>query len=155
MSDPCRIQPCLVMTRGLPGSGKTTFARKWVAGDRAYRARVNRDDFRMMLDDGVFVDDVTEPRITAARDGAVLALLRHGYSVICDDTNLTPERAGEFEALATRAGVVLRVADFTHVPLATCLERNAARTGLGHVPEAWIRKMHARYIEPPVLPGSE
>jgi predicted kinase len=32
--------PKLVITRGLPGSGKTTHAVAWVAEDPAHRARI-------------------------------------------------------------------------------------------------------------------
>src|SRR3990167_2822145 len=38
----------LVCTRGLPASGKTTWAREGVANDPARRVRVSRDDFRAM-----------------------------------------------------------------------------------------------------------
>jgi predicted kinase len=136
----------LIITRGLPGSGKTTAARAWVAGDRANRARVNRDDLRAMLDDGEFEKGVTEPRILATRDAAILGLLAKGLNVICDDTNLPQRTARDLARLAKRAAADFYVYDHTHVPLETCLERNAARTDKPAVPEAAIRDMHARYI---------
>lgn len=136
----------LIITRGLPGSGKTTHARQWVAGDRAHRARVNRDDLRAMLDDGEFQKGVTEPRILAARDAAILGLLRKGLSVICDDTNLPQRTARDLAALARQAGADFAVYDYSGVPLETCLERNAGRTDKQPVPEAAIRDMHARYL---------
>ena len=39
----------LVVTRGLPASGKTTWAQAWVADDPTRYARVSRDDLRAML----------------------------------------------------------------------------------------------------------
>jgi predicted kinase len=147
----------LIITRGLPASGKTTHARKWVAGDRAHRARVNRDDLRAMVDDGEFEKGITEPRILAARDAAILGLLGSGLSVICDDTNLPQRAARDLARLAKRAGADFAVYDYTHVPLETCLERNAARTDKPPVPEAAIRDMHARYLagRPCPLPQPE
>ena len=133
----------LLITRGLPGCGKTTYARAWVAEDREHRARVNRDDLRLMLDDGQFVKGVTEPRILAARDAAVLSLLAKGVDTISDDTNLPQRTARDLARLAKRTGAELTVIDLTDVPLATCLERNAARTDKPPVPEAAIRG-HAR-----------
>ena len=56
----------LVITRGLPGSGKTTYARAWVAEDREHRARVNRDDIRQMLGDS------GERRLTCDNAGLVI-----------------------------------------------------------------------------------
>lgn len=37
----------LTITRGLPGSGKSTWAKAWTAADPTCRARVNRDDLRL------------------------------------------------------------------------------------------------------------
>jgi predicted kinase len=136
----------LLITRGLPGCGKTTRAREWVAGDREHRARVNRDDIRAMLDDGQFVKGVTEPRILAARDAAISSLLAKGVDVISDDTNLPQRTARDLAKLAKRAGADLVVIDMTAVPLATCLERNAARTDKHPVPETAIKDMYARYL---------
>jgi predicted kinase len=147
----------LLITRGLPGCGKTTYAREWVAADRERRARVNRDDLRVMLDHGQFVKGVTEPRVLAARDAAILSLLSKGVDTICDDTNLPQRTARDLATLAKRAGAQLTVIDLTDVPLETCLERNAARTDKPPVPEAAIRDMHARYLAgrtfPLPLPG--
>lgn len=136
----------LIITRGLPGCGKTTYARAWVAEDREHRARVNRDDIRAMLDDGQFVKGVTEPRVLAARDAAILSLLAKGVDTICDDTNLPQRTARDLAKLARRAGAVLTVVDLTDVTLETCLKRNADRTDKNPVPEEAIRDMHARYL---------
>jgi predicted kinase len=152
----------LLITRGLPGCGKTTYAREWVAGDREHRGRVNRDDLRVMLDHGQFVKGVTEPRVLAARDAAILSLLSKGVDTICDDTNLPQRTARDLAKLAKRAGAELAVIDLTDVPLGTCLERNAARTDKPPVSEAAIKDMHARYLAgrayplpPPEEPTSE
>jgi predicted kinase len=136
----------LIITRGLPGSGKTTHARAWVAGDREHRARVNRDDIRAMLDEGEFVKGVTEPRILAARDALILGLLAKGLNVICDDTDLPQRTARDLARLAKRAGASFNVYDYTDVPLETCIARDTARTDKPPVGEAVIRDMHARYL---------
>lgn len=136
----------LLITRGLPGCGKTTYARAWVSEDHEHRARVNRDDIRAMLDDGQFVKGVTEPRGLAVRDAAILSLLSKGVDIISDDTNLPQRTARDLAKLAKRAGAVLTVIDLTDVPLETCLGRNAARIDKHPVPESAIRDMHARYL---------
>ena len=145
----------LLITRGLPGCGKTTYARAWVAEDREHRARVNRDDIRAMLDDGQFVKGVTEPRVLAARDAAILSLLTKGVDTICDDTNLPQRTARDLAKLARRAGAELTVVDLTDVPLETCLKRNADRTDRRPVPEEAIRDMHTRYLAGRTFPLPE
>ena len=86
----------LIITRGLPGSGKSTKAAAWVADDPATRARVNRDMTRDMLHGG-FVDQ--ERQINAVRDASVTALLQRGINVVVDDTSL-PSRAAVAHLLA-------------------------------------------------------
>lgn len=142
----------LIATRGLPASGKTTHARAWVDADRAQRARVNRDDLRLMLDHGVFEKGVTEGRVLAARDSLILGLLGRGLDVICDDTNLPQRTIRDLAALAKRAGATLLVEDFTDVPLEECLRRDAARADKPPVGESVIRDMHARYLRGRSLP---
>jgi predicted kinase len=136
----------LTITRGLPGSGKTTRAREWVAENRANRARVNRDDLRSMLDYRVFEKGITEPRIIAARDALILGLLGKGLDVICDDTNLPQRTARDLARLAKRAKAELAVLDYTDVPVETCIERDAARNDKAPVGETVIRDMHQRYL---------
>ena len=68
----------LYITRGLPGSGKTTRARAWVTEDPAHRARVNRDDTRTMLHGGRLGTAAQEKQVTSVRDAAVTELLKRG-----------------------------------------------------------------------------
>ena len=117
----------LWITRGLPASGKTTWARARVAGDPERVARVNRDDIRQMLNEGYFVKGVTEERVLAIRDAAITALLERDLDVVCDDTNLPNRNVRQLQKLATQAGHDWHVIDLTDVPLETCIERDAAR----------------------------
>lgn len=143
--------PELIVTRGLPASGKSTFARIWVGQDRAHRACVERDHLRA-IDAGVFVDGVTEPRIIVARDALILGLLVKGVSVVCSDTNLPQRTVQDLARLAHVAGASLRVKDFTHVPLDECVRRDAKRADKTPIGERVIRDMHARYIRGQVYP---
>ena len=136
----------LVIMRGLPASGKTTYARKWVAEDPGNRARVNRDDLRAMVHNGVYIAGVTESQIINARDFLILGLLHSSGDVICDDTNLDGTTMRGLKRLAAKAGSDYQIVDLTSTPLEECLARNAARTDKKPVPEAWIREQHLRYI---------
>lgn len=130
--------------RGLPGSGKTTLARAWVAEDPTVRARVNRDSVRAMLHDSVFLGPTTERSVMAVRDAAIGSLLRRGVSIACDDTNLPSRVIRDLLALATSAGVPHEVVDLTNVSAEVCIERDAARAVT--VGASVIRDMHTRYL---------
>lgn len=79
----------LILTRGVPASGKTTFAKRWVAEAPENRARVNRDDLRaMMFDTDGKLTFAQEKAVSAAQQAAVKRLI-HAHDVIVDDTNLT------------------------------------------------------------------
>ena len=41
--------PKIILTRGIQGSGKSTWAKKWVEEEPTHRVRWNNDDFRKML----------------------------------------------------------------------------------------------------------
>ena len=73
----------LTITRGLPGSGKTTWARQ-----QGGAVRVNRDDLRRMLHGGPIGLGWAEVQVTLAQRALIEALLRAGLNVISDDTNL-------------------------------------------------------------------
>ena len=129
----------LIITRGLPASGKTTWARAWVAENRANRVRVNRDDLRQMLDEGVFVPDVTETRILITRDAMIRAALASGLSVVADDTNIPAATVESLAALAGECGADFEVMSFTDVTESVCAARDAAREPAARVGADVIR----------------
>ena len=141
----------LTITRGLPGSGKTTWAK-----EQPHLVRVNRDDLRRMLHGGAVTDPElrgrAERQVSAAHHAAVEGLLRAGAHVVCDDTNLRSRVVREFAELAARCGAHFTVRDFTDVPVEECVRRDALRTGDSHVGEEAIRGMFLRYLAGKALP---
>jgi predicted kinase len=137
----------LVITRGIPGCGKSTWAAQWVAEDPEHRAEANRDHLRAMMHRGWGGHD-TEQLVTVSQHAMIEQLLRRGVSVVCSDTNLPQRHARDLATIAMRAGAGFDVMDMTHVPLETCLERNARRTDKAPVLEAYIRAQHQKYVAP-------
>lgn len=133
--------PKLIITRGLPGCGKTTRARAWVAEDPTTRARVNRDDFRAMLHNG-FHDQ--ERAVTSARDAAITALLKRGVNVVADDTCLPQRHARDLHRLAVLAGAEFEVWDMTAVSPDVCVDHDRMRPD--PVGERVIRDMYWRFL---------
>jgi predicted kinase len=85
--------------RGLPGSGKSTYAKKLVADNPEMYKRINRDDLRMMFDNG-YTSDKNEKFIKKVRDLLIVKALEEGKNVIVDDTNLSDTNEKRFRQLA-------------------------------------------------------
>ncbi len=139
--------PTLTITRGLPGSGKTTWARQ-----QGGHVRVNRDELRRMLHGGPLHTGWAEVQVTLAQRAQVTALLRAGLNVICDDTNLRARVVRELAELGRFAGASVVVEDFTRVPVEVCVERDALRPEPERVGEDVIRGMWQRYLAGRRLP---
>ena len=138
----------LLITRGLPGSGKTTFASTL----QPYVVRVNRDDIRRMLHGRRLYTPWAEGRVTAVQRAVVEALLRARADVIVDDTNLRSRTVREWAEVAARNHATFEVHDFTDVPLEECLRRDAGRPADERVGEAEIRRVHDRFLKGRALP---
>lgn len=137
----------LIVTRGIPASGKSTWAKAWVAEDVRHRARVERDMLRAMMHDSVWKGSHTENQIITARDTLIKSLLRSGVSVVCSDTNLDLKTFNHLRYLAAEWGYGFKMQDFRDVPLTVCLSRNIRRKGKEFIPEDVIIGMHKRYVE--------
>ena len=138
----------LLITRGLPASGKTTFARKL----QPRVVRVNRDDLRRMLHGERLYTQWAEGQVTHAQRATVESLLRAHADVIVDDTNLRNKTVRDWAELAARLGAQFEVHDFTDVPLEECIRRDVSRPESDRVGEEAIRRMHARYLAGRNLP---
>ncbi|NES15635.1 MULTISPECIES: AAA family ATPase, partial [Micromonospora] len=138
----------LIATRGLPASGKTTFARRL----QPDVVRVNRDDLRRMMHGARLFTQWAEGQVTRAQRAQVEALLAARVSVCVDDTNLRSRTLRDWAELAERFGATFEVHDFTDVPLDECLRRDAARAEEDRVGEAAIRRLHERYLAHRPLP---
>ncbi|MGW0431164.1 phosphatase domain-containing protein [Micromonospora sp. NPDC003197] len=138
----------LILTRGLPASGKTTFAREL----QPSVVRVNRDDLRRMLHGERLFVHWAESQVTTAQRVQVEALLRARVDVCVDDTNLRSKTVREWAELAARLGATFEVHDFTDVPVDECVRRDAVRPEQDRVGEEAIRRLHERYLAGRKLP---
>ncbi len=143
-------KPRVILTKGLPGSGKSTWAKEQVAKYPDRFKRVNKDDLRDMLHDGKF-SKANERSVERARDALVQLLVGQGFDVIIDDTNLATRHFDHISQLMNGVAKV-QIQDFTDVPIAECIKRDLQRAR--SVGEKVIRDMYKRHLEvvptPPV-----
>jgi predicted kinase len=102
----------LIITQGISGSGKSTWAKAFVANDPENWVRSSRDDLRTQMFGTPTYDTVQEKAVGVAQDGMVQALLAAGKSVVIDNTHLHPLAVKHWRSLADFAGVVFEIKSF-------------------------------------------
>jgi predicted kinase len=147
-------RPTLVITRGLPASGKTTWScQEALNAEPGTVARVSRDEIGRMLHVVRAHHGPTENQITVVERTTIEQLLRAGVpTVIADSCNLRAKYAKALAEIGWRCGAEVRVEDFTDVSLDRCLLRDRARPDDARVGDDVIRGMHTRYLAGRKLP---
>lgn len=133
-------RPKLLMLKGLPASGKSTYAKEL---ETQGWSRVNKDDIRKE-----FFPDWThkdEREVLYMEDAEIIAELREGNNVVVDDTNFAPKHQPRLEKIAKDEGADFEVL-FIDTPLEVCIKRNRKRPN--SVPMEAILTMYRRYIAP-------
>lgn len=127
--DPENLDGVLVLTHGLPGSGKSTWAQEQQRKhEGANIVRANRDDIRTELFGADYhkgpPDPASEDQVTKVQRAIVKKGMAEGKPVIVDDTNLNVHSTKMFSDLIGKDKVKHVYFD---VPYAECLRRNANR----------------------------
>lgn len=125
---------------GLPASGKSTFAKKFVFDNPDY-VRISRDDIRRMR--GKYWLPDQEDLITEIEQLSIEAAIKRGLNVIIDATNLNPVHRRNLVQDLGEMGCEITYR-FFDVPLDELLERDRHRGG-DMVGAEIIRKMYDKY----------
>lgn len=133
----------VILTKGLPASGKSTWAKEMLDKHPNAYKRINKDDLRDMLDDGYFSKG-NEKFVLNARDMLIIEALKAGKHVIIDDTNLAEKHLRRIKELVKGVDreVMVEVKEFD-TPLSECIERDSKRDNPvgAHI----IKKMHDQF----------
>lgn len=110
----------IIMLKGLPASGKTTWAKQ-----QPGHKRVNKDDLRAMLDCSEHSKE-NEQFVLKVRNFIVEEAMRCNLPVIVDDTNIMPYHEETLREIAKKHNAPFEVKIFD-VPIEVCIERDSKR----------------------------
>lgn len=134
--------PKLLMLKGLPASGKSTYAKELAA--KGNYVRVNKDDLRAMLHAGKF-GKANEQQVLRIRDAIIADALASKQNVVVDDTNFAPEHETRFKQLAKNYGAEFH-SKFFEIDPAIAIERDLNRPV--SVGAGVIMRMYNQYLAP-------
>lgn len=126
----------IIVLRGLQGSGKSTWAKKWVNEEPEHRVRFNHDDIRNML--GLYWVPSREGLIDSMYWNLIEQATASGYDIVIDNMNLNEKYIEDIKKFVEETNLWLEnsladfryeveVKDFFHIPLQTCIDRDAQR----------------------------
>ena len=81
--------PKIILTRGIQGSGKSTWSKKWAEEDPEHRVRWNNNDFRRML--GKYWVPKREVIVSSTELHFINYAMCYGYDIVIDNMNLNPK----------------------------------------------------------------
>lgn len=136
-----------IICRGLPASGKSTWAKEWVLEDPKHRVRINQDDIRLML--GKYWVPAREPIVGAIQQEAVIAAMNFGVDIVIDNTNLNKKVVDAYIKVANKFKYIVEYEDFFNVSLGECIRRNEIRNASlpkdAQIADTVIVSMYERY----------
>lgn len=140
----------LIICRGIPGSGKSTFAHSWVAESPTTRIRLNNDDIRRMF--GPYWIPEREKLVHDTKYHTALNAMARGFDIVVDNMNLNPKEiefwndvVKGFNNIQDGYEYTVEFKDFFNISLKECLERDQRRqnpVGEKSIREIWKRYKH-------------
>ena len=135
------------MLKGLPASGKTTWANELMLSSPNSYKNVNKDDLRAMLDAGRWSKG-NEKFILRVRDNIIKDALASGKHVISSDTNLHPKHEQKLKNIAKEYDANFVIVDhFLEVGPEECIRRDLKRAN--SVGSEVIMGMYNQFLKPP------
>lgn len=125
----------LYLTHGIPGSGKSTWAKAHFPPDRIVRTDAIRFKlWKEIISRGQKIDiKAVQPITWYIAKRSAKALMQTKESLVIDSCNTSRQTIDEWLQIATDHGYSVILVDFSQVSLKTCLERNHKRSGWEHV----------------------
>lgn len=137
-------QKYLLITVGVPGSGKSTWCQSYIKNHSDYNIHyVSRDEIRYSILQKGELYFSHEDEVVALFNGQIIKGLKNPEVdiIIADATHLSDKaRRRLLNAIPLRNIIIIPV--YFHVPLGVCVQRNNQRDGRERVPEDKIQQMY-------------
>jgi predicted kinase len=128
------------MLVGIPGAGKSTYCRELMKKEPSKWKRINNDDLRNMIDNGVWSQD-NEKAITDLRNHIIRDYLKRGSSILIDNLNINRRHFDDVCKIAKSVNVDVQIFEKAfYIELDEAMERNAKREGAARVPDDVVKK---------------
>jgi tRNA uridine 5-carbamoylmethylation protein Kti12 len=134
----------IILTQGIQGSGKTTWAKAWVAEDPEHRIRINNDDITSMWGQPFGTPGLYE-RLRMFRQLMITRAIQDNLDIVVDNMNLSTSSLKEVQEIVKNFDYVIEYKDFTKVPLEVCIERDSKRPN--PIGEKIIKETYNKYIK--------
>lgn len=119
------MQTILVL-KGVPGSGKSTYAKTWLGESPETRVIVNRDTIRTELGCFPIGNDAQEKEVSKKEIEYITNAIKENKDVCIDATNLNSKTLEKWAKLASNLGVKIEYKEFI-ISLDEALKRDKIR----------------------------
>ena len=152
----------LILCRGIQGSGKSTWAKAWVAEDPEHRIRINNDDIRNML--GPYWVPQREDLVSSTKRNIAYTAIQYGYDIVVDNMNLNDKEVNFWKEIINVHNNAIKDPNIVQpswvqweyeiefkdffIPLEECIRRDANRPnpiGEKVIRDTWRKYKH--YIQ--------
>lgn len=140
----------IIMTIGLPASGKSTWAREFIKENKDF-VIISKDNFRneVLLQHGKKWSRENEDLYVLPHWIKLINdTLKSGKSVISEDTNLAKRNRLILKELSIKHKVELQEKSFLDVPIEVCIDRDSKRESSFKVGREKINQMYKTHILP-------
>lgn len=146
----------LLMLRGAPGCGKST----WIRENGLEKYALSADTIRMMCagpsmapDGTIGIDQKNDQTVWKMLFQLLEVRMRNGEFTVIDATNSKTSEMNRYKELCDTFKYRMYCVDMTDIPLETVKERNAWREPLKRVPEAAIDRIYSRFATQKIPSG--
>lgn len=143
--------PKIILTQGIQGSGKSTFAKKWVEEDPVHRVRWNNDDCRRMC--GPYWIPERETFIRILKESFLSTAMMAPKDIVVDNMNLNPKTINYYKDLVNGYNKVansrgqelytLEYKQFFNISVDECILRDSMRPN--PIGEKIIKSTYRKY----------